>query len=165
MTDLMTALTADELLAWLDRTSSGWRELLTTHPEALTFPCDVREGRTVDDLIQHIVAVELRYAERLAGLTETPYDAVPKGSADVLYATHDRAVALLRDVLTRPDVNWEEVLEFTTRSAGTLRASRRTVLVHLAMHGIRHYAQLAMLVRQRGVKPDWLMDYLLMGLV
>jgi hypothetical protein len=28
------------------------------------------------------------------------------------------------------------------------------------LHGIRHYAQLATLVRQQGVKPDWQMDYL-----
>ena len=45
------------------------------------------------------------------------------------------------------------------------RATRRTILVHLAMHGIRHYAQLATIVRQQGVKPDWGMDYLFMGLV
>jgi hypothetical protein len=31
------------------------------------------------------------------------------------------------------------------------------------MHGIRHYAQLATLVRQHGVAPDWPMDYLFMG--
>ncbi len=30
-------------------------------------------------------------------------------------------------------------------------------------HGIRHYAQLATLVRQHGVTPDWPMDYLFMG--
>lgn len=161
----MTALTADELLAWLERTSGGWRTLLAEHPEALDFPCDVREAQRVGDLMQHVVAVELRYAERLAGVPETGYDAVPKGPVDALFAVHDRAMSLLRDVLARPGVDWEEVLEFTTRSAGTLRASRRTVLVHLAMHSIRHYAQLATLVRQRGIRPDWLMDYLLMGLV
>lgn len=46
---------------------------------------------------------------------------------------------------------------------GVLRASRKTILVHALMHSIRHYAQLATLVRQHGVKPDWQMDYLLMG--
>ena len=58
----MTALTADELLAWLERTSGGWRTLLAEHPEALDFPCDVREAQRVGDLMQHVVAVELRYA-------------------------------------------------------------------------------------------------------
>jgi uncharacterized damage-inducible protein DinB len=52
------------------------------------------------------------------------------------------------------------VLEFKTRSAGTLRATRRTVLVHLLTHSIRHYAQLATLARKEGVAPDWGMDYI-----
>ncbi len=51
-------------------------------------------------------------------------------------------------------------MELPTRSAGVVLVARRAVLVHLAMHAIRHYAQLATLVRQNGVKPGWAMDYL-----
>lgn len=160
----MLALSVDELLAWSERTHTGWRDLLSAHPEALDFPCDVRESETVRDVVLHIVAAELRYAERLAGLEPSGYDALPRGDAAALYATHERAAELLRAVLVRDDVDWDEVLEFPTRSAGTLRASRRTILVHLLLHGIRHYAQLATLVRQRGVTPGWGMDYLFMGL-
>lgn len=160
----MLALSVDELLAWSERTHDGWRALLTQHPEALALPCDVREGETVHDLVLHIVAAELRYAERLAGREATTYEALPRGDAAALYATHDRATALLREALAREDVDWEEVLEFQTRSAGVLRATRRTILVHLALHGIRHYAQLATIVRQHGVTPGWGMDYLFMGL-
>jgi uncharacterized damage-inducible protein DinB len=159
----MLALSTAELLAWLEHTSAGWRALLSEHPEALDFPCDVREGETVRDLVHHIVAVELRYVERLLGLPASAYEALPRTDAAALYATHDRAMAQLRELLARADEPWEEELEFVTRSAGTLRASRRVVLVHLMMHSIRHYAQLATLVRQRGVTPGWGMDYLLMG--
>jgi uncharacterized damage-inducible protein DinB len=105
----------------------------------------------------------MRYAQRLSGLTESSYDQIPKGDADVLYATHERAMAMLRDLLAQGTVDWEGLLEFATRSAGTFRASRRTILVHLLMHAVRHYAQLATVVRQGGVKPDWGMDYLMMG--
>jgi uncharacterized damage-inducible protein DinB len=42
-----------------------------------------------------------------------------------------------------------------------LRATRRTILMHLLTHSIRHYAQLATLTRKQGVAPDWSMDYLL----
>jgi uncharacterized damage-inducible protein DinB len=159
----MTALTADELIAWVEHTSTKWRALLTAHPEALTLPCDIRESNTVRDVVHHIVAVELRYAERLSGLPESSYDQIPKGDAGVLYATHERAMAMVRDLLAQDTVDWEGVLEFATRSAGTFRASRRTILVHLLMHAIRHYAQLATVVRQGGVKPDWGMDYLMMA--
>jgi uncharacterized damage-inducible protein DinB len=116
-------------------------------------------------LLQHIVAVELRYAERLNGLQETPYESIPFDSVESIYAIHDRAMELLRPLMDRDGQYWEAVLEFQTRSAGTLRATRRTVLMHLLTHSIRHYAQLATLTRKQGVPPDWPMDYLLLGAI
>ena len=47
----MTALTADELIAWVENMSSGWRGLLTEYPEALQFPCDIRESSAVGDVV------------------------------------------------------------------------------------------------------------------
>ena len=72
----MTALTADELMAWVEHTSLKWRALLTAFPEALSLPCDIRESNTVRDVVHHIVAVELRYAQRLSGLTQVNDPAV-----------------------------------------------------------------------------------------
>lgn len=158
----MVAITGTELLDWVEETSRGWKKLITAHPEILSFPCDIRETKNAAQLLQHIVAVELRYAERLNELPQTPYESIPYDSAEVIYTTHDRAMELLRPLLDRDDAFWEEVLEMKTRSAGTLRATRRTVLVHLLTHSIRHYAQLATLSRQQGVPPDWHMDYILM---
>lgn len=156
----MVALTGAELLAWLDDTSSRWAQLFNAHPEALVLPCDVRETHKVGELLQHIVAVELRYAERLAERPATDYDRIPHDSGTAIATVHAQAMDLVRPLLARDDAFWGEDISFTTRSAGTLRASRRTVLVHLAMHSIRHYAQLATLVRQNGVQPGWMMDYL-----
>jgi uncharacterized damage-inducible protein DinB len=39
---------------------------------------------------------------------------------------------------------------------------RRTLFVHLFMHSVRHYAQLATLVRQHGYPVDFAMDYVIM---
>ncbi len=159
----MTALTGEEMMAWVDRTAEGWLALLNEHPEALAIECDVMAVGTVAKLLQHIVAVELRYAQRLAEQPESSYDEVGYGTAEEIFATHRRAMELLRGVMQREGMDWEEQMSFATRSAGTLKASRRTVLVHTLMHSIRHYAQLATLVRQHGVKPGWPMDYLFMG--
>lgn len=156
------ALSADELFAWLEKTSANWSALLEAHPEILAMPCDVAGVSTVAALLQHIVAVELRYAERLSGLPATDYAAIPYDSAQVIYRVHQQAAALFREQL-QSDVDWDENIEFVTRSMGTMRASRKTILFHALLHGIRHYAQLATLARQRGVKPDWQMDYLIMG--
>ncbi len=85
------------------------------------------------------------------------------GSAKEIFATHDLAMGILRELLARQEFDWEHRISFQTRSAGTLSASRRTVLVHMLMHSVRHYAQLATLVRQHGINPGWSMDYLFMG--
>ena len=159
----MDALTAGELLAWADRTAIEWRALLTAHPEALAFPCDVNEGQSVGDLVHHIVEAELGYAARLCSTPALARDTIPKGTAEALYAAHDRAMAMLRELLAREHVDWEQLLEFSTRGAGVFRATRRTVFVHLLMHSIRHHAQLATAVRRGGVRADWGMDYLFMG--
>lgn len=159
----MIALTGEELLAWNDKTAEQWRKLLEAHDHLLALPCDIAGVKSVGELMQHIVAVPLRYAERLAGLPETSYEAIEYGTVAALFATHVQAMELFRGLLADPAYDWTQELEFTTRSMGVLRASRKTILVHALMHSIRHYAQLATLVRQHGVKPAWQMDYLLMG--
>lgn len=156
------ALSGYEMLAWIETTSNRWRALIETHPEILAMPCDVMGVSTAGELLQHIVAVELRYAERLAGVPATDYSAIAFDSADAIYTTHRCAVALFTKQL-ESDADWDEKIEFVTKSMGPMRASRKTVLFHALLHGIRHYAQLATLVRHHGIKPDWQMDYLMMG--
>jgi uncharacterized damage-inducible protein DinB len=157
------ALTAEEVLAWLDKTSTNWRALIEEHPEILNLPCDVMGVSTVGGLLQHIVAVELRYADQLSGLPPTEYAAIGFDSAAAIYATHERAMKMLRELLAAGG-DWDAKFEFVTRSMGPMRSSRKSVLFHAMLHGIRHYAQLATLVRQHGVKPDWPMDYLFMDM-
>ncbi len=154
-------LTAEEILAWLEKTSTNWHALVEAHPEILGMPCDVREVSNAGGLLQHIVAVELRYAERLAGLQASDYATIAFDSADAIYATHQRAVDLFRKQL-ESDVDWNEQLDYMTRSLGMLRSSRKSALFHAMLHSIRHYAQLATLVRQHGINPGWPMDYLFM---
>jgi uncharacterized damage-inducible protein DinB len=156
-------LGANEMLAWLEHNSTKWKMLLEAHPEVLRIPCSVAEVATAGGLLQHIVAVELRYAERLADLPATDYAAIAFDSPGAIYATHDRAMKLLREQIER-DVDWNERIEFPTRSVGKVRASRKAVLFHSMLHSIRHYAQLATLTRESGIKPDWPMDYLPMDM-
>lgn len=157
------SLSAGEVMAWLDTTSAKWKELIEAHPEILEMPCDVMNVGTAAKLLQHIVAVELRYAEQLSGLAPSDYSTIPYDSAAAIYATHERAMKMMRELLAT-DVDWDGKFEFVTRSMGPLRGPRKAVLFHSMLHAIRHYAQLATLVRQHGIKPGWQMDYLLMGM-
>ena len=155
------ALTAEEMLAWNERTTFTWRTLTEQHPEILALQCDIYGVRTVGQLLQHIVAVETRYAQRLSGVTETPYDAIPYTTPAEIFAAHDVAMQTLRDLVAKG--NWESKLEFQTISMGRVRSSRKTLFFHALLHSIRHYAQLATLVRQHGYKPGTPMDYMMMG--
>jgi len=157
------ALTAEEMMAWLETTSARWKALIDANPQVLAMPCDVMGVTTAAELLQHIVAVELRYAEQLSGQPPTEYAQIQFDSAEAIYATHQRAAEMLR-VLLASDLDWNQEIEFMTRSLGKVRAKPKTVLFHSMLHAVRHYAQLATLVRKHGVKPDWQMDYLAMDL-
>lgn len=153
-------ISAEKLVAWNDATAQRWHEFILANPLVLGLLCDIRNGRTVTDTLQHIVAVELRYAQRLAGLPESRYEEIPKNSIDSLHAAHELAIGLVRNLLANPDYDWSVELTFDTISLGRLRATRETILLHLTLHSMRHYAQLATLVRQQGFKTTWPMDYL-----
>lgn len=156
------ALTAGEVFKWYETTSTHWRNFLAEHPEILALPCDIAGTKTVAEILQHIVAVELRYAQRLARMHETDYSEVPYDSVEALYRTHDRANKLYTQVLAS-DIDWEQKIDFQTRTWGHARSSLKTVLFHALLHSIRHYAQLGTLVRQHGFKPTWPGDYMVMG--
>ena len=156
------SLSATDLLAWVDQTAQHWKRLLSAHPEALTLSCDIAGVNSVSELLQHIVAVQLRYAQSLSDLPQTPYDQIPFGSLDAIYATHERSLQLYRDLFAQPGIDWSQTIEFPTRSLGRLASTRSGIVFHALLHAIRHYAQLATLVRQHNIKPDWQMDYLMM---
>jgi uncharacterized damage-inducible protein DinB len=156
-------LTTEEILRWWTITSDNWRRLLSEHPQLLTVPCDVAGTKSLAELLQHIVAVELRYAERLADLHPSDYASIPFDSVDAIFATHDRAARLFERLLAS-DIDWDQRIDFVTRTMGPASASRRFVLFHAMLHAVRHYAQLATLARHQGVKPDWPMDILFLDL-
>jgi uncharacterized damage-inducible protein DinB len=150
-------------MAWVEKTSVNWKALIEAHPEILAMPCDVMGVGTVGALLQHIIAVELRYAEQLTGLPPSDYSTIAYDSATAIYATHERAMTMYRELLAS-GVDWEAHVDYVTRSMGPARSKRKTTLFHALMHAIRHYAQLATLVRQHGIKPGWQMDYLAMDI-
>jgi uncharacterized damage-inducible protein DinB len=156
------ALTATEILAWNERTAQSWRDLIESHPEILALPCDIYGVKTVAQLLQHIVAVETRYAQRLAGIPETGYEAIPYATAAELFTSHQAAMQIFHTQLAE-DGDWERTMDFKTISMGVLRTSRKTMFFHALLHSIRHYAQLGTLVRQHGFKVPLPMDYLIMG--
>lgn len=157
----MLSLTAEEILHWNDLNATHWRKFFTEHPEALDLPCDVYAGTsTIADLLHHIVIVELRYAQRLTGQPISDYSEIPTSSAEQFFAVHDRALILLRRILSDETIRWNEEITVATRSQGSLITTPKTIFFHSVLHSMRHYAQLAMLLRHAGLATNWQHDYL-----
>ena len=146
---MTTAITFEELLQWSDESTQRWLAFLAANPAVLDLPCTIADSDKVLGLVRHIVGVELRHGQRLAGLPITPFEEVP-ASLDALNAMHGEAVARLRALLADPALEWSAEFEFTTRSAGLVRGTRRKLFAHAVLHAIRHWAQLSTLVRTHG---------------
>jgi uncharacterized damage-inducible protein DinB len=147
-------LSAESLLAWNHATAQGWHALAIEQPLLLALPCDIHNSTNVGQLLHHIVAAELRYAERLTDAPASDYAAIPHATADDIFSTHERAVGIFHNLLAAPGFEWDGEIEFPTLTAGRRRAKRSAVFQHALLHSIRHYAQLATLARQNGLRPQ-----------
>ena len=149
----MVTLSLDELLAYTDEEREKWRLWLLAHPQAL----DLRmqpDGRfaTVGALVDHIFLVEARHLARLQKRDVPSASGIALQVAPLFeYGTSARNA--LRDfVSTLPDSDAQAVRTFTVQS-GSFSLTPRKLLFHIAVHEIRHWAQIALAVRQAGQDP------------
>lgn len=152
-----------ELLAYTDGETERWYAWLRERgPEVLDVPIGEGTRETVRDVIGHVFAVELRYAQRLLGRPVTEYDALDMSTVDALWAIHREARSTFRSYLEDlPAGERERELVFDTRTLGRLAASAHKVTLHALMHGIRHWAQIATALRQAGHRQPWEHDWLM----
>jgi len=151
-----------EMLEANERETAKWQSWFERQPaELLDLPLDIALAQNVREFLLHIFAVELRYAERLMDSPITEYEALPTGSVRDLFSVAERARGLYRQFLSRTtDADLATVMEFPTRTAGVLRASKRKMFAHAMLHGVRHWAQMATALREKGHGTDWGHDFL-----
>jgi uncharacterized damage-inducible protein DinB len=74
----------------------------------------------------------------------------------------DNARAHLVDFLTTaPESELDRVLTFMTVTAGEVTASKHKIASNVFLHGIRHWGQIATVLRQNGFADQWPHDFLL----
>ncbi len=115
------------------------------------------DGRfqTAGDLVRHIFSAEKRYVERLSGLPLSDPAAVPSDSLEALFEFGGRSRAALRAfVRDLPAERWERPETLQLGQHG-LSATPRKIVVHVVLHEIRHWAQLATLLRLNGAAPGF----------
>lgn len=151
------------LVAYVEHETERWREWFADAPaEVLDIPLGAGADGTIRDLIKHIFAVELRYAQRLVGQPVTGYESLADVTVVQLWQIHQTGRSIrdryLKDASTE---ELDRVLVSETRKLGRLSARAHTVVVHTLIHGIRHWAQVATVLRQHGYTGLWEHDWLL----
>ncbi len=162
MSATLAEISFADLLAANEAETQKWRTWFDGQPAVvLDVSLSIALAKNVREFLLHIFGVELRYAERLAGLPITEYETLPTGSVAELFGIGERARAMYRDYLAKAtDEDLAVVMEFPTRTAGVIRSSKRKMFAHAMLHGVRHWAQLATALREAGYPTNWGKDFL-----
>lgn len=116
--------------------------------------------KNIGELVRHIFSAELRYVERSLEKPLTDATTIPSDDVEALFAFGTKTRAALRDLLaTFPDERWDVPQE--VKLGPTPRQfTPRKMIVQALTHELRHWAQVATLLRLEGRKTG-IHDFLL----
>ena len=143
-----TAWERDLWHAWFQQHGSAALET-TVGPHA--------DGRfeTVGALVRHIFSAETRYIERLSGRPLTDTASVPADDVEALFALGRQSRAGLQAFCdTYPTAAWDLPQELPIGSQQFVATPRKIVL-HVLVHEVKHWAQVATLLRLQGLKAGF----------
>lgn len=152
-------LNYDHLLEYTDWERERW-EAWFKHQGVAALAISVGphgDGRfnTVGEVARHIFSAEKRYVERLSDLPLTDSGLVPVNDVDALFAFgRDSRMALRSFVATLPAEQLDVARELTIVDTKR-RLTPRKILAHVVLHEIRHWAQIATLLRLQGRNVDF----------
>jgi uncharacterized damage-inducible protein DinB len=147
-------LSLDEMLAWTAEERAKWLPWFKANPSALGVV--VQPGgrfATVAALVDHIFLVEVRHTRRLQRLDLPGQTGVDAHDIDGLfrYAARGReGVHAYVETLGAEDAATPRDVVV---QSGTLSMTPRKLLFHMALHEVRHWAQIASAVRMAGLAP------------
>lgn len=147
-------ITLDELFAWTAEERAKWLPWLKANPRALDVTVQPG-GRfpTVAALIDHIFLVEHRHTHRLQGKELPAQTGIASTDLDGLWAYAARGRNLAQtyaSTLSAEDAAKPREVAVPT---GTHQMTPRKLLFHMALHEVRHWAQIASAVRAAGFAP------------
>ena len=153
-------LTIDELLDYTGEERSKWESWFATHgddPLKLAVPMDVHP--TVGALIAHCLWAELFYAHWMQGdilpqerMMEIIHS-IDTTQADQLFAFGHSSRKTLRDAVAAYKMeDWEHHHE-VDGPGFQLAGTARKLIAHILVHEIRHWAQVAVTIRQHQLAP------------
>ena len=156
------ALRYETLLEHTSTEQHRWHDWFVDRPKAWAVPFATGRMATVGGVVAHIFAVELRYAQRLLDQEVTSWEDFRQTSIEDVFELGDHARGQLVQFLTSaPESELDRVLTFKTLTAGTVSASKHKIASNVFLHGIRHWGQIATVLRQNDFANQWSHDLLL----
>ncbi len=156
------ALTYKVLLEVTSTEHHRWRDWFAGHPKAWTVPFATGRMATIGGVVLHIFGVELRYTQRLLDQEVTSWEEIRQTSIDEVFELGDNARGqLVHFLTTAPEKELDRVLTFQTLTAGTVSASKYKIASNIFLHDVRHWGQIATVLRQNGFADQWPHDMLL----
>lgn len=153
-----------DLLRYDESEAMKWRAWLDGQPPELLdtpFGDASRHMGNVREMIWHLFITQWVYACVLNGEPFDGWDQFKRDSIADLFAIGDRARAGLRTYLAKA-TSAEMGQSLTLSAAGfTVSGSARKFLTHAFIHSLRHWAQLATVLRQHGHETGWPHDFVL----
>jgi uncharacterized damage-inducible protein DinB len=115
---------------------------------------------TIGDLVKHIFIAEKHHIDRLSNRALTDTASIPSDSVEELVQFGRRSRRDLEEIAaTRTAEDWKIPREFDILD-NPVSVTPRKLVVHVLMHEIRHWAQIAAILRLNGLVPG-LPDFLL----
>ena len=156
------ALRYDTLLELTSTEHHRWHDWFIERPQAWAVPFATGRMATIGGVVMHIFGVELRYAQRLLDEEVTDWEDFRQTSIEDVFELGDLARGqLVHFLTTAPEAELDRVLNFQTLTAGLVSASKYKIASNVFLHGIRHWAQVATVLRQKGFSDQWSHDMLL----
>jgi uncharacterized damage-inducible protein DinB len=160
---MSVGLSLSELIEYTDWERAKWQECLRRRGDPVLAtpagPGGNSRFPTVGDLVRHIFSAEKRYIDRLSNRPITDTAAVPTTSIEGLFALGRESRADLNEFIRAvPAQDWDVMKEFEF-FGNNLKATPRKLIVHVLLHEIRHWAQVATFLRLTGV-TDGFHDFL-----
>jgi uncharacterized damage-inducible protein DinB len=153
------ALTLNEFFEYTDWERVKWRDWLRAQGDQVlkTGAGPHGDGRfgQVGDVVRHIFSAEKRYAERLLDKPLTDVASIPNDNIDALFEFGQQSRKELKQLVEAfPAQEWDVPHEWNILTF-SVTASPRKIVMHVLMHEIRHWAQIATLFRLNGLAVEF----------
>lgn len=149
------SLNLHDLIEYTDWERSVWHDWMRKHGDQILAieagPHGDGRFEKVGDLVRHIFSAEKRYIDRLSDRALTDTASIPNDNIETLFEFGAQSRKELKEFVdTFPEVRWDAPMELKIVN-NIVRATPRKIVVHVLMHEIRHWPQIATLLRLNGL--------------